>query len=166
MNNEFFLSIIAVAFGVFLTQLVNIVKSLVRNRTRYSLEGEWYSWSVSTDEDNTGSQDKIRIKKTLNGIKLSNFDHVKYKYIGTGHVYEGCHISGYWKSTVPGATNSGPFLFTVSPQGNFMYGFYGNLTDEREYYLLGWCLGRKPEDIEKAKSMLSKFSKPHDLLKT
>lgn len=151
---EVFNATLAALVGAAVPIAFSTIREYLANRRWTDLEGNWYSHSTGNEAEHS---DRVEVKRTLTGIAIRNLDIPSgYQYEGTARVLEGRYVLGSWKSTRRCATGGGPFMFTISPQGDYMYGFYGGYADNDVYTLRAWCLGQTEDALEAAKLQLHK----------
>ena len=136
----------AAAFGSILSFLL---PAIVRMRLAFEmkgLSGVWFSISHTGDDKHGWETDQIKVAVSLFGVEIKNLNNPRgYSYQGRGHLLKGNQLAGRWSSTRPGATSEGWFLLIVNPQAKFMYGLYS----DTEGQLLGWCLAREEENVDR-----------------
>ncbi|MEO1376964.1 MAG: hypothetical protein AAFW70_22255 [Cyanobacteria bacterium J06635_10] len=153
--DDVIIAVVAAVAGVIATALIQLLSDSWSNRENYNLGGQWHSSSCSSADPSKVIMDRVELKKTPTGIKISNLDDPDgISYVGTAKVFRGRYLIGQWKSIQRGATNSGPFFFTISPKGDMMYGYFGEQRYSGESVHLGWCLGRTKKALNKAVVLL------------
>ena len=152
---ELSVAIFAAISGALATHYVPLLhKSLSSGKNKH-LNGQWLSLSYA-NEDEGWIPDRIDISSSPVSISLANKDRPHgYEYECRANWQGTCYLVGKWWSTKPGANNSGPFSFWVSPHGDFMYGFYGGSGRDGSFRWAIWCLGRDEEALLKAKAKIS-----------
>lgn len=75
-------------------------------------------------------------------------------YIVHADIIQRMYIVGRWTSLKAGANAFGAIVLTVSPLGDFMYGFFTGLGDTGERTYCGWVLTRNVSDLDKALKLL------------
>jgi len=123
------------------------------NRQRKGLTGKWLVYGHTGSDKSKWIDDEVEIKVTLFGIMLKNSNE-QFRYIAKGQLVDARQLNGKWYSQRPGAYDSGPFMFVIAPQGNYMYGVYVGRNEHGKNLFLGWCLGRDSESLEDAKRSL------------
>ena len=145
--------IVASFIGMGLGYLVPLLAQYRVNRQRNELSGKWLVYGHTGSDKATWIDDEVEIKVTLFGIILKN-ENEQFRYVAKGQLIDTRQLKGTWYSKRPGAYDSGPFMFVIAPQGNFMYGVYVGRNEDGKNLFLGWCLGRDHDSLENAKQSL------------
>lgn len=145
-------SLIGALFGYF----IPLVSQYKVNKQREGLKGKWLSYGHSGSDKVTWIEDEVDINLSLFGIILKN-KNIQFKYKAKGQLIDSRQLSGTWFSERLGAYDSGPFMFVISPQGNYMYGVYVGRNENGSNLFLGWCLGRDQDSLESAKVSLKNY---------
>ena len=148
--------------GAFLGYFIPLILQYSVNKQREGMKGKWLSYGHTGSNKALWIEDEVEISLTLFGIILKN-KNLQFKYRAKGQLIDSRQLSGTWYSERLGAYDSGPFMFVISPQGNYMYGVYVGRNENGTNLFLGWCLGRDKDSLESAKISLTTYliSKEH-----
>jgi len=71
-------------------------------------------------------------------------------------LYDKRYFYGVWESKKRAAHSSGPFIFSILPQGDVIVGY--TLGPDRKGNMLGyrWAMGRNPNSLAEAKNWFCK----------
>ena len=152
-------SVLGAVAAVFAKQLIDLLRTAWTLRNQKSISGEWHSWSWDLDSSKDGVYDRVSIKQALWGLQVTNLDHPLHKYKCTGKVHDGRHFVGHWKSVRSASRNSGPFVFTIGVEGDYLIGVYGDFNDKTGHAYCAWCLTRDKNKMEETKELLRKNMK-------
>jgi hypothetical protein len=146
------------------------ISDAIRQPRFAHLVGEWESRYPMTFE--TGSpvcEEVVEIRPARDGISIaSKTSKQNDHYTAFGRLPEERQIIGSWQAHAEHSDTSGTFLLNVSPNGQYMYGYFTSPDEQGGVTFASWVLARKAgaddakiaERLRKAQEMLAKTTVP------
>jgi hypothetical protein len=163
--SDFHSGLVGAVISILLTALVTSIADRRHYDRRKIYSSNWIStWQISPDIKPDWAIERVEIKhnwrstgKFRGRLALKCFENShKCEWTGYADVIGNRDIIGEWRSTKPGSHASGVFAFTISPRGDFMYGYgIGEGESAGNKIIVGaWVLARRQQDIQRAKDSL------------
>ena len=148
---EVIVAIIAAIASGLATYYIPLIHNTLTNGQTNSLNGEWLSLSYANESEGWVA-DRIEITTSVLSVTMKNKDKpYGYEYVARGYLLNNRYFNGKWCSTRQGSSNTGPFSFFISPQGQYLFGFYGGAEKDGSFRWAAWCLGRDQDSLDEAK---------------
>lgn len=118
--------------------------------------GEWLSQYEGIDEEPiTWITERVTISVVHGRLVLKNSQSShSYYYRGKGEILKEGYLIGSWKSTARDATAGGCFIFTIEPQGRYMWGYWVGPKRDGSRRYGKWAVARDEDGLKNAKGML------------
>ena len=154
--NELLTPILSAISGAVVAYVTKLTKDYISHPKKENLEGKWYS-SYTEKENEIDRTEMVNIENTITGIKITTLGK-KYRYVAEAEILDKVYLIGRWHSIEKSASNSGPFVLTITPKGNWMAGFYGGHDKIGANTWNAWCLAREEKYLPDAKNFLSEYT--------
>lgn len=128
--------------------------------------GEWKSvYPMTFEEGSPVAEETVEIRACRGGVSLASKVNSKNDfYSAFGRLPEERQIIGEWKSRADSSDSSGVFVLTVSPNANYMYGYFTSPDERGGIIYAGWILVKTSgadeamisQRLRKAQDMLAK----------
>jgi predicted nucleotide-binding protein len=108
------------------------------------LIGEWKSvYPMTFEEGNPPSHEVVEIKVCRDGLSITSKDSLKNDhYKAFGRVPQERQIIGEWKSDEGQSDTCGVFMLNVSPNANYMYGYFTSPDERGGIAYASWILAK------------------------
>lgn len=130
------------------------------------LVGEWQSiYPMTFEEGNPLSDEIVEIRPCRDGVSINSKVSPKDDYYTAfGRLPQERRIIGEWKSRADDSDTCGVFLLTVSPNANYIYGYFTSPDELGGTTFASWILVKKTgedetkisERLKKAQNLLAK----------
>jgi len=138
-------AILGAVCSYFLPKIIFSFK--IKNKS--NLSGNWKAkWQPQSKDFEDWVTEDMNIRYRLDVLIFVNSNNSKgYEYKCKGKMLRNNYILGEWASTKHGATAAGGFILTLSPQGNFIYGYMTGPNNQGIIKSSKFILGRTDEDV-------------------
>lgn len=125
--------------------LCGVIGRAIRNPRHRELAGEWESrYRFAYDEREEMLKEKVLIGPSRGKVCIESKENPKNDhYTAFGKLVMGKHLTGEWESVRPTASSGGPFMLTLHPLGNLMYGYFVAPDDDYGILHATWVLAKK-----------------------
>jgi hypothetical protein len=122
-----------------------VISRAIRRPQFWQLAGEWASCYRFAYDDEEGMLDEeVVIRPACGKVCIESKSNKKGdNYIAYGKLVMGKHLTGEWESVRPTASSGGPFMLTLHPLGNLMYGYFIAPDDDFRILHATWVLAKK-----------------------
>ena len=130
------------------------------------LVGLWKSlYPMTFEEGSPICEEEVEISACGNGVSIISTNNLRNDhYTALGRLPQDRQIIGEWKSRVELCDTSGVFVLNVSPNANYMYGYFTSPDETGGVAYAGWILAKTVgadeekinERLKKAQDMLSR----------
>lgn len=138
----------------------------IRKPRYWELAGEWESrYRFAYDAEEAMLKEVVQIGPARGKVRIESKENPKNDhYVAYGRVVMDKHLTGEWESVRPTASSGGPFMLTLHPLGNLMYGYFVAPDDDYAILHATWVLAKKGGGKEEEERLLALGE--HLLLKT
>lgn len=143
-----------------------LISDLIKAARFPHLIGEWKSvYPMTFEEGNPVCDEVVEIRPCRNGISITSTTSSKDDhYTAEGQLPEERQIIGKWTSREEHSDTGGAFILNVSPNSNYMYGYFTSPDETGGVAYASWILAKMTgadetkvnERLKKAHEMLSR----------
>jgi hypothetical protein len=141
-----------------------LIGDVVKESRYPHLVGEWQSiYPMTFEAGNPLCEEVVEIRPARDGISIvSKLSNQNDFYTAFGRLPQERQIIGEWKSRAEDSDTSGTFILTVSPNGQYMYGYFTSPDEQGGVTYASWVLAKKAgaddakvaERLKKAREIL------------
>ncbi|HBA40016.1 MAG TPA: hypothetical protein DCZ05_09810 [Deltaproteobacteria bacterium] len=157
---DFLVSIVLTLVGAVVGAAISILVPIWLSYRRYDaapdITGTWLgAYQAAALPGHPWIREDTKIWRQGGKFRFAGYNNPQHDEIeGDADLFGLDHLIGRWRQLDKRGPNHGVFMFTISPTGRLMYGFWVGVTETGEKRFGAWVLARDEQDIEQGKNLL------------